>query len=263
MQPFDRHYLAKIPGVRQLGTLFARYTATRMRRANHNGPRQSEARAENTLADVFRGIGIDKDYTTMDFSGFVEDVQGWESQHQIFEEVFRDVRPKLVFEVGSWKGASVLHMDALGQRSGCGTSFICIDTWLGSNDALWIDAEFRKSLMLQHGYPTMFRQFIYNIIRNGAVDRIFPLPMTSTCGAYLLKKLGLVADAIYIDAGHEEDEVATDLVLYYDTLRPGGVMFGDDYSSDWPGVVRAVDTFCRDRGLVLSSGAGKWRFQRP
>lgn len=263
MLSFDRNYLAKIPGARQFGTLFARYAAARMRRADHPTPNQTMLMGRDQLAEIFRAIGIDKDYSTMDFRGIVEDVQGWESRHKVFEAVFRDVRPNVVVEVGTWKGASVLHMDSLSQTLGCGTSFVCVDTWLGSNDALWIDTDFRKSLMLQHGFPTMFRQFIYNITRTDAADRIFPLPMTSTCGAYLLKRLGLVADAIYIDAGHEEDEVATDLVLYYDILRPGGVMFGDDYSSDWPGLVRAVDAFCRDRGLVLTSGAGKWRFQRP
>jgi hypothetical protein len=37
-----------------------------------------------------------------------------------------------------------------------------------------------------------------------------------------LKKLGVVPDLIYIDAGHEEDEVAIDLKLYYDLLKKPG-----------------------------------------
>jgi Methyltransferase domain len=215
------------------------------------------------LDAVFASIGLNGSYETMDFSGLTEDIQGWESQHRIFGRVFERYRPSLVIEVGTWKGASVLHMDRLSRRLECGTSFICVDTWLGSNDSLWLDAEFRKSLMLQNGYPTMFRQFVFNVKTHEALDRIYPLPMTSTCGAYLLKRLQVQADAIYIDAGHEEDEVYVDLDRYFSILRPGGAMFGDDYSDDWIGVKRAVDRFCAEHGLALQIDDGKWLFEKP
>lgn len=215
------------------------------------------------LDAVFKSIGLTNNYDTMDFDGLSKDTQGWESQHRMFQRVFDTYHPNVVVEVGTWKGASILHMDKLSQRLGCNTKFICVDTWLGSNDSLWLDAEFRKSLMLSNGYPSMFRQFIYNVIQHGATDRIYPLPMTSTCGAYLLKRLNVKADAIYIDAGHEEDEVYTDLTRYYEILTSGGAMFGDDYSIDWEGVVRAVDRFCRERNITLNTDDGKWLFEKP
>jgi predicted O-methyltransferase YrrM len=215
------------------------------------------------LDAAFRLIGVTKTYDTMDFDGIEKDVQGWESQHRIFQRVLETYRPKVVVEVGTWKGASVLHMDRLSQQRGLDTSFICVDTWLGSNDGLWLDSEFRQSLMLRDGYPSMFRQFIFNVMQQGATDRIFPMPMTSTCGAYLLGRLNLTADAIYVDAGHEDDEVYTDLTRYIEVLNPGGVMFGDDYSSDWKGVVAAVDRFCAERGIPLTVDDGKWLFEKP
>jgi predicted O-methyltransferase YrrM len=215
------------------------------------------------LDAVFRSIGITGDHATMDFSGLTRDLQGWESRHRIFQHVFETYRPAVVVEVGTWKGASILHMDQLSQRLGCDTRFICVDTWLGSNDSLWLDPEFRKSLMLRDGYPSMFRQFVFNVKQQGATKRIYPLPMTSTCGAYLLRRLNVMADAIYVDAGHEEDEVHMDLTRYYDILKPGGVMFGDDYSSDWQGVIDAVDRFCAERNIALTVDDGKWLFEKP
>ena len=58
------------------------------------------------------------------------------------------------------------------------------------------------------------------------------------------------AELIYIDASHDEYHVYGDLVHYWQLLRPGGIMFGDDYGPDFfPGLVRAVDRFASDLGL--------------
>jgi cephalosporin hydroxylase len=215
------------------------------------------------LKPLFASIGLDRDYSGLDFDGLQVDLQGWGSSHPIFEQVISGVKPRLVIEVGTWKGASVIHMAGVAKQIGLPTQFICVDTWLGSNDTLWTDPELRKSLMLRNGYPSMFRQFIFNVRSQGCVEQIFPLPMTSTAAAHLLKKMRVVADAIYIDAGHEEEEVLADLNLYYELLRPGGAMFGDDYIPGWPGVVAAVNRFCVDKKLTLTASTGKWAIARP
>ena len=45
---------------------------------------------------------------------------------------------------------------------------------------------------------------------------------------------------LYIDAGHEYEHVTADLKAWWPVLKPGGMMFGDDYHLQWIGVVRAV-----------------------
>lgn len=45
------------------------------------------------LTAAFRSIGIDKHYDELDLSGLEEDLQGWGSNAEIFEEVIRDFRP--------------------------------------------------------------------------------------------------------------------------------------------------------------------------
>jgi hypothetical protein len=37
----------------------------------------------------------------------------------------------------------------------------------------------------------------------------------------VLKRLGVTADLIYVDGGHEEHEVASDLALYSELVAPG------------------------------------------
>jgi hypothetical protein len=199
----------------------------------------------------------------MNFSDIVEDLQGWDSIHPLFETLLQQFRPTLVVEVGSWKGASVIHMAKVARTLNLTTKFICIDTWLGSNDTLWLSSEYRQSLLLQNGYPSMFRQFIFNIIANGVSEDIYPLPATSTSGYCLLKRLGIIPQLIYIDAGHEEDEVALDVKLYWDILAPGGCLFGDDYCPGWIGVVKAVNRFCADKGLYLTLIGKKWHLTKP
>ena len=215
------------------------------------------------LSTIFAGIGIDRDYSDMDFAGLSEDLQGWASDHPIFLQVLKEAKPKVVVEVGTWKGASVIHMAKVARDLNLQTRFICVDTWLGSNDVLWIHDYWRKSLMLKNGFPSMFRQFIYNLKKHEVADDVFPMPMTSSCAYHVLKKLHIRPDAIYIDAGHEENEVMIDLRLYFDLLAPGGWFFGDDYLEAWKGVVKAVNRFSADQGLLLRVQEGKWCVRKP
>ena len=105
-----------------------------------------------------------------------------------------------------------------------------------------------------------------NVLAHEVSEKIFPLPMTSTAAARVLNRLGIVADLIYIDAGHEEEEVSADVNLYYELLRPGGILFGDDYHTAWPGIMSAVDAFAAKRHLnVTLSGVknSKWVLRKP
>lgn len=216
----------------------------------------------DSLAARFGSIGIDREYSCIDLNGLEVDVQGWGSTHTIFEDASREVRPELLIEVGTWKGASLLHMHDLSRKYGCETCFVCVDTWTGSSEH-WLSSKDRPSLMLSGGYPTIFRQFVFNVMAHGAADDVFPLPTTSTSGAQILRQLGVVADIVYIDGGHEEEEVAADLKHYFDLLRPGGVMFGGEYHPRWPGTVRAVDRFRKTRRLKAQFAGGWWLLRKP
>lgn len=169
------------------------------------------------------------------------------------------VRPRLIIEVGSWKGGSAIQMASVLRRRGwgCRTKLICCDTWLGTSTDL-------KSgrLTLQNGYPTVYREFMHNVIQAGVSSIVIPIPAPANIGSKFLSHLMdreamPPADLIFVDGNHDYDDVAADVRNFFPLLSPGGLMFGDDYG--WPGVKKAVNEFAVAHNLsVLSPGGRTW-----
>jgi SAM-dependent methyltransferase len=205
-------------------------------------------------------------YAGFDVDAYAPDLQGWSSNDPLFRILFEKLRPRRIAEVGTWKGASALHMAWLAREFGIECEIVCIDTWLGSVEH-WFDRvrpHYFKSLNLRHGYPTLYYTFLANVVRAGATDIITPLPIASAGAARLLAAHGVTFDLIYIDAAHEYEEVRMDVELFWPLVRPGGVMFGDDYIPQFSGLRRAVEEFAAGRSLRLqtSPNSPKWLIQR-
>lgn len=47
-------------------------------------------------------------------------------------------------------------------------------------------------------------------------------------------------DAVFIDADHSYESVASDIAAWLPKVRPGGIIAGHDFSPSFPGVMRAV-----------------------
>lgn len=205
-------------------------------------------------------------YEGFDYSDIAPDIHG-SGGNPAFVSVFDALNPQLVIEVGSWKGSSAILMAELMKERGIDGAIICVDTWLGGLDHIsnpispdWDIAPYRH-----HGYPTLYYQFLSNVLQSGAQDYIVPFPNTSAIAARWLLQKGVQADLIYIDASHEEDDVYNDMVDYWKLLKPGGVMLGDDADANaWPGLVRAVNRFVGERGLtVQTGGTNNWLLIKP
>ena len=185
----------------------------------------------------------------------MDKIQGWNSEVPVFKIIIDELKPKVIVEVGSWKGASAMHMASL-----CDAKIYCIDTWLGGVVS-WIrmDNGIKSSsdLMLkENGYPGVYEVFIKNI--EPCKDRIIPMPMSSWEGCELLKHRKINPDLIYIDASHFYDDVLRDAHSYWEILKQGGVMFFDDYINEaWPDTKRAVDEFIKQKGLTGKVISGK------
>ncbi len=202
-------------------------------------------------ADPFAGF---------DHAPYALDLQGWNQDDPAFAAVIAHVRPRLIVEIGSWKGASAAHMARLCQQQGLATRIICIDTWLGSVEFLRWRAkrpDYYAALGHVQGWPMLYFQFLANMAKSGLADMITPFPMDSANAMRWLKELGLAADMIYLDGSHEQDDVARDLEHAYAILRPGGVLLGDDYVN-WPGVTAAADGFARRKRESLWGRAQKY-----
>ncbi|MFF2960224.1 class I SAM-dependent methyltransferase [Streptomyces sp. NPDC057963] len=181
------------------------------------------------------------------YEGFPEDrvsydPQGWGSDHPVFEREITRLKPSLIVEVGTWKGASALHMAKIARSLDIDCEIVCVDSFLGSREH-WLVPRWKSELRLEHGQPQVYRQFLANVVHDGFEDVITPFSCTSSHAAKILAHHDVVSDIVYIDAGHEYRDVLYDIDLFWQIIRPGGVMIGDDFASYFPGVMRAVREF--------------------
>jgi len=186
------------------------------------------------------------------------DLQGWQSYESVFEELIVEVRPKLIVEVGTWKGASAIHMADLLVKHGLSDSVIvCVDTWLGSLE-FWTNTEDETrygALGLVNGYPSVYYTFLSNVVRCGHEKRIVPFPATSSMAAEWFTRKDLYADLAYLDASHEKDDVEGDLLNWHPRVE--NATFGDDYTT-FEGVKYAVDEYAKWGGFNLQTKESKW-----
>lgn len=201
------------------------------------------------------------------YAGFVpmfpEDRQGWNSQHPVFDQIIRAIRPGIVVDVGVWKGASTIYLAELMKSTGIAGTVIAVDTFLGSVEHWDRNSGFAGLIPRRFGMPLLYEQFLSNVVRCGAQDRVVPLPQTSTTASLLLRRVGVQAGLIHIDASHEYEDVLRDARAYWDILAPGGFLVGDDYDQYWPGVVQAANQFATEKGLQLMTSTPKWIVRKP
>ncbi len=197
-------------------------------------------------------------YLDLDVSAVEPDLQGWGSDHAVFEKVISSLRPKIIIEVGSWKGRSALTMAEILDRYRVDAEIVCVDTWLGSPEH-WLKTqrEWYTSLQISNGFPRLYYTFLANVIGQRRDKTITPFPSTSDNAALILGQLNIRADVCYIDAAHEYASVMRDLEAYWLLLAEDGVLIGDDYGH-WPGVTQAAQDFAGQKGFTLQAEEGKF-----
>ena len=235
----------------------AGYSIKRIRAAR---PPSAVARddKQNGTPDLMGLLHKTSPYEGFDFHSLPFDAHGWGEQSAAFRELISQAKPRLIVEVGAWKGASALEMAAAARDLGLPTQIVCIDTWLGALE-FWTDQadpERYLSLQLRHGYPTVYYQFLANVCHQGLQDRIIPFPQTASIAALWFRYYGITADLVYLDASHEEEDVYQDLCNYWEVVADSGVLFGDDYA--WDGVRLAVTRFAKEEKKQIAFVADKW-----
>lgn len=215
-----------------------------------------------SLAELISILHPQDPYSGFDRGPYALDLQGWASDHPIFAKAIRTLNPALIIEVGSWKGASAIHMARSALAAGGSPTILCIDTWLGSPDHFTSPGTFGV-VPTRHGWPILYYQFLANVLHCGCEKTIVPFPQTSINAAAILAHYQIQADLIYLDAAHDEFSVYQDIASYWPLLRPGGVMIGDDLIANYPGVRAALIRFMREHNLVAKSAGVKWLLEKP
>mmetsp|Transcript_51071 Transcript_51071/g.159583 ORF Transcript_51071/g.159583 Transcript_51071/m.159583 type:complete len:446 (-) Transcript_51071:1327-2664(-) len=226
--------------------------------SSEGGAEACPSEDEHELSAVFRQIHPQNPYSDFDSTGLTFSAgehQGHDTN--MMASLIHLTQPKLIIEVGSWKGGSAIQMGSVLRAKGwgCRTKIICVDTWLGTSTDLK-----SQRLPLKNGYPTVQREFMHNIISSGFSSVVIPIAAPANIASkylkYLLDREDLpLADLIFIDGNHDYDDVKADIANYFPILSPKGIMFGDDYG--WAGVKKAVDEFASSRNMTVFSPGGR------
>eukprot|EP00996_Jenningsia_fusiforme_P000759 NODE_1687_length_1441_cov_35.250000_g1522_i0.p1 GENE.NODE_1687_length_1441_cov_35.250000_g1522_i0~~NODE_1687_length_1441_cov_35.250000_g1522_i0.p1 ORF type:complete len:373 (+),score=59.31 NODE_1687_length_1441_cov_35.250000_g1522_i0:107-1225(+) len=173
-------------------------------------------------------------------------------------------KPQFVVEVGSFTGISSMTFGQAIINNGLrGKTFMmCIDTWLGDLNMVLNKDTFASTMSWRAGEPELYEQWMANIVASNLTDVVLPLRQSSILGARFLKAVRWVADLIFLDSAHEVDETFNELVLYWDRLRAGGILLGDDYV--WRAVRHDVMKFVSTFGLHLERPSELlWYIRKP
>ena len=185
--------------------------------------------------DVYEGIDPDS---------YEKILYGWNDKNEIFDRLVEEIRPRYILEIGSWLGASAIHMGNAVRRAGLDTKIVCVDTWLGSRDFMGKKFPDDRSKLMSNGMPNAYRHFLANVKREGLQDIVIPLPQTSSNALRFLSEEGVKFDMVYIDGSNQYEDIVSDMNLSWNVLANGGVMFGDDYLNFfYPQINAAVNSF--------------------
>lgn len=153
-------------------------------------------------------------------------IDGWFDYKATFDFLLSKVPDNGVFvECGSWLGKSSSYLCDIAQSR---INVFIVDTWLGSQDELNTSQKLAQETD------------IYSLFLDNMGDRSFyPIRKPSTEAVKVFENES--CDVVFIDMDHSYESVKQDLEIWYPKVKIGGYIAGHDYTSDWTGVVQAVN----------------------
>lgn len=181
------------------------------------------------------------------------EIQGWFSDKEglFYRDLVKPIKEGVVVEVGCWKGKSTSYIGRLCNTNK--TKLHCVDSWKGSTD------EFDS------GYQAMLRQedvsaiFLKNMTDRGIR---FILHKTHSLAASKEFEEGTV-DLVFLDSSHDYKAVRTDIEVWFNKVKWGGILAGHDYAPEHNGLRYAVDEFSSEVESPVRRGEGSiWYIQK-
>lgn len=176
---------------------------------------------------------------------------GWYGNGRFIEKLMKLNKIHTVIEIGSWLGCSTRHIASLLQQHG---KLYAVDTWQGSIEHL-----FTKELAVM--LPTLYQQFLSNMIHARLTDIVIPVRMFSVQAAPILAQKLTKVDMVYLDGAHDTESVLADLNAYWPFVADNnGIMCGDDWK--WETTALAISKFALLHGLTIYHGDNFWFFKK-
>jgi glycosyltransferase involved in cell wall biosynthesis/predicted O-methyltransferase YrrM len=165
------------------------------------------------------------------------EIPGWFSYTDLYDELVEKVPTNAnVVELGTWFGKSTNYLASKIKESDKKINFTTIDTFKGSDD------EELHQTIVDSFNGDIFYEFIDNTVLADNYNVFNVIKDTSKNAANQFTNCSI--DFMMLDAGHTYEDVTNDLKIWYNKIKPGGYITGDDYGgSFFPGVTKAADEF--------------------
>ena len=163
------------------------------------------------------------------------EIPGWFA----YEDLYNNVVDNAAFgsnfvEVGAWFGKSTNHLATKLKESKKNIHFTSVDTWKGTDDE-----ELHQNIVGAFN-GDIFYEFIDNTVLSNNYGTFDIIKDTSHNAANQFSNGSI--DFIMIDAGHSYDALMEDIKIWYNKVKPGGIISGDDYGV-FQGVTEAANEY--------------------
>lgn len=161
---------------------------------------------------------------------------GWSSYHVVLPRIINERKLKVGAEVGVSCG---LHSYKILEYTNL-EKLYSVDPYRSYGDSTNVD-------MPQKHFDIMYLKVKDKLSKFG--NRTKMIRDLSKDASPMFKKHEL--DFVFLDANHQYEFVKEDLNLWYEKVRPGGIVAGDDYATIHPGVPQAVDEFFAEKNIEV------------
>jgi predicted O-methyltransferase YrrM len=163
------------------------------------------------------------------------EIPGWFAYQDLYTDVVKAAGNDDVFvEVGAWFGKSTNYMAQQIRESKKNIQFTTVDTWKGTDDE-----DIHQEIVGSFA-GDIFYEFVDNSILSDNYGHIDMIKDTSKNASNQFANGSI--DYLMLDAGHSYDALMEDLKAWYNKVKPGGIVSGDDYGV-FHGVTQAADEY--------------------
>ena len=182
------------------------------------------------------------------------EVPGYFSYNDLYDYVADNVTSNsTLVEVGTWLGKSANYLISKVKELKKEVNFITVDTFKGTEDE-----ELHQNIVGAFN-GDVFYEFIDNTVLSNNYGSFNIIKDTSHNAANQFSNDSI--DYIMLDAGHSYEDVTNDIKIWYNKIKPGGIISGDDYGGSYfPGVTKAADEYFYKQ---FNRGFRSWYRKKP
>jgi predicted O-methyltransferase YrrM len=184
-------------------------------------------------------------------------LKGWfnEDKEKWYKSLVKKVKNGSIVEIGVYGGASILSITDLCIKNN--TKITGIDPW----DKIEMVNENTLSKDNVYSYKSMMKNHYENLVNIIKKENYNHITLIKDFSLNVLSNFeDNSIDLVYIDANHSYKEVLKDITEWYNKVKIGGILCGDDFA--WDGVKQAVNEFCDSKKIKFTHTKDSWKISK-